>query len=94
MRTHPGHQLSPVNFVIGMRSDAHEHPEELPYWTQRRTDIQARDVIIEEKSSDILVLEMTGLGKLYTQELLNELLRKGEDLWPVKFKQAIARFQR
>lgn len=65
-----------------------------PIWSQRKTDIQARDVIIEEKSSDVLVLEMSGLGKLYTEELMNELLRKGEEHWPVRFKQAIARFKR
>lgn len=62
-------------------------------WTPQKTDIHARDVIIEEKSSDVLVLGMSGLGKLYTEELMIELLRKGEELWPVKFKQAIARFK-
>jgi hypothetical protein len=59
----------------------------------RKTDIEARDVIIEEKSSDILVLNLTGVGKLYVAELMGELLRRGEEIWPVKFKHAISRFR-
>lgn len=64
-----------------------------PRWLQSRGGIEARDVIIEEKSSDILILHIVGLGKLYVEELMRELLRKGEELWPVRFKHAILRFK-
>ena len=47
-----------------------------PRWLLERLAIEARDVIIEEKSSDILVLNIFEIGKLYVQELLAELLRK------------------
>jgi len=64
-----------------------------PRWTVRRMDIEARDVIIEEMSADILVLNVAGIGRLYVEEMLTELLRKGEEIWPVRFKHAIARFR-
>ncbi len=64
-----------------------------PRWLLERLAVEARDVIIEEKSSDILVLNIYEFGKLYVQELLAELLRKEEGLWPVRFKRAIARFK-
>lgn len=49
-------------------------------------------MIIEEKSSDILILNIAGVGKFFVQELMEELLRKEEGLWPVKYDHAIARF--
>ena len=64
-----------------------------PRWLKRRLQIEARDVIIEEKSSDILILNIAGVGKLFVEELMEELLRKEEGLWPVKFDHAIARFR-
>ena len=64
-----------------------------PRWLKGRLQIEARDVIIEEKSSDILILNLAGVGKLFVQELMEELLRKEEGLWPVKFDHAIARFR-
>ncbi len=64
-----------------------------PHWLKRRLKIEARDVIIEEKSCDILILNIEGVGKLFVQELMEELLRKEEGLWPVKFDHAIARFR-
>ena len=64
-----------------------------PRWLTRRLQIEARDVIIEEKSADILILNIAGVGKLFVQELMEELLRKEEGLWPVKFDHAIARFR-
>jgi len=39
-------------------------------------------------------LNIFEIGKLYVQELLAELLRKEEGLWPVRFKHAIARFKK
>ena len=64
-----------------------------PHWLKRRLNIEARDVIIEEKSCDILILNIEGVGKLFVEELMEELLRKEEGLWPVKFDHAIARFR-
>jgi hypothetical protein len=64
-----------------------------PRWLHERLAVEARDVIIEEKSSDILILNIFEIGKLYVQELLAELLRKEEGLWPVRFKHSIARFK-
>ncbi len=64
-----------------------------PRWLKRRLQIEARDVIMEEKSADILILNIVGVGKLFVQELMEELLRKEEGLWPVKFDHAIARFR-
>jgi len=64
-----------------------------PRWLRRRLQIEARDVIIEEKSSDILILNIVGVGKLFVQELMEELIRKEEGLWPVKYDHAIARFR-
>lgn len=67
--------------------------EDEPSWLKNRLPIEARDVIIEEKSSDILILNIAGVGKLFAQELMEELLRKEEGLWPVRYKHAIARFR-
>lgn len=62
-------------------------------WLHEQLAVEARDVIIEEMSSHILILNIFEIGKLYVQELLAELLRKEEGLWPVRFKHAIARFK-
>jgi hypothetical protein len=63
-----------------------------PHWLNERLAVEARDVIIEEMSSHILILNIAEIGKLFVQELLTELLRKEEGLWPVRFRHAIARF--
>jgi len=64
-----------------------------PRWLKKTLQIEARDVIIEEKSADILILNIGGVGKFFVQELMEELLRKEKGLWPVKFDHAIARFR-
>ncbi len=64
-----------------------------PGWTRMREDIEARDVIIEEKSADVLVLNVGGIGKLYVEELMQELLRKEDEIWPVRFRHAVLRFK-
>ncbi len=50
-------------------------------------------LFIEEMIHIFLILNIFEIGKLYVQELLAELLRKEEGLWPVRFKHAIARFK-
>lgn len=55
--------------------------------------VEARDVIIEERTSDLIVLNFAQVGKLYVMELMQELLRPGDDLWPVRFRHAVARFK-
>ena len=64
-----------------------------PSWMNNRIEVEARDVIIEEKSSNILVLNVAGIGKMYVEELMKELLHKGEEKWPVHFRHAVSRFK-
>jgi hypothetical protein len=63
------------------------------HWLLEQLAVEARDVIIEEMSSHILILNVFEIGKLFVQELMAELLRKEEGLWPVRFRHAIARFK-
>lgn len=80
------------NETMNMAVESLSKGEEIP-WIKTRMNVDARDVIIEEMSSDILILNMAGIGKLYVEELMTELLRKGQGMWTVRFKQAIARFK-
>lgn len=65
-----------------------------PRWLTQKSMIDARDVIIEDKKDDIVKLNFQGIGMLYVRELLEELLRPDNGLWPLRYKQAIAKFVR
>jgi len=92
LRTTEDHAYLIEKTMLGLELEELERVGEL-CWLKRGPQIEARDVIIEQKSSNILILNTDGIGKLFVQELMEELLRKEEGLWPVKFDHAIARFR-